>query len=175
MRTPLPVASATALDPVRTRLLQDARADAEALVTAADQDAEAVRADAESRAAEILAEARRQGATDARTVQAAVRARARRAARAGELAARRECWEELRRQVAQGVGELRDTPAYPRLRARLTTHARHVLGADARITEALGGGVIGESPGRRIDCGLAALADRALDRIGTEVEELWAP
>lgn len=144
-------------------------------MAAAGHDAEGVRADAESRAAEILAEARRQGAGDARTVQAAVRARARRSARARELAARRECWEELRRQVVQGVGELRDTPAYPLLRARLTAHARRVLGADARITEAPGGGVVGESPGRRIDCGLAALAERALDRIGTEVEELWAP
>lgn len=175
MRTSLPAGTDTALEPVRSRLLQDARDDAESLLAAADEDAATVLQDAEARAAEILAEARGQGAADAESALRDTRAQSRRTARARELAARRESWEELRRQVVHGVEELRRTDAYPRLRAQLTEHIRQVLGPDARITEAPGGGVLGEVPGRRIDCGLSSLAHRALDRTGAEVEELWAP
>ncbi|MEU3253368.1 hypothetical protein [Streptomyces sp. NPDC006997] len=175
MRTPTPTRTTAGLEPVRTRLLRDARADAEALLAAAAADAAAVFEEAEARAAAILAEARRQGGADAAAARRAVRARSRRAARARELAARRECWEELRRQVVRGVGELRAADAYPRLHERLTAHVRQSLGPDARITDVPGGGVVGEVPGRRVDCGLAAFAERALDRVGAEVEELWAP
>ncbi|MER6631215.1 hypothetical protein ABT301_23855 [Streptomyces sp. NPDC000987] len=171
----LPARADAALAPVRDRLLRDARAEAEALLAAADADAAAALRDAEARAAEILAEARRQGAADAESVRAAARVRARRTARARELAARRECWEELGRQVVQGVEELRGTDAYPRLRERLTAYVRQALGPDAVVTEAPGGGVTGEAPGRRIDCSLAALAHRALERTGVEAERLWAP
>ncbi|PWI17970.1 hypothetical protein DI272_30285 [Streptomyces sp. Act143] len=175
MRTSLPAGATTALDPVRARLLRDARADAEAVLAAAAEDAAAQLRDAEAQAEAILAEARRQGAADAEAFRAAGRARTRGDARTRELAARRECWEELRRQVVHGVEELRGAPAYPALRARLAAHVRRLLGPECRITEAPGGGVVGAAPGRRIDCGLDAFALRALDRTGTEVEELWAP
>ncbi|MEU1273746.1 hypothetical protein [Streptomyces sp. NPDC005799] len=170
-----PTDATTALAPVRTRLLRDAAADAEALLSAAGEEATAAIRAAETRAAGILAEARREGARDAERIRGADRARARRTHRARELAVHREIWEELRLQVVRGVEELGGSTAYPAVRRRLTTYAQRVLGPDARITEAPGGGVVGEVPGRRIDCALATLARRALDRAGGEVEELWAP
>ncbi|MGW3108960.1 hypothetical protein [Streptomyces sp. NPDC001100] len=175
MRTSLPPEADAALDPVRTHLLRAARAEAEALLAEADAHAAVVLADAEGQAAAILADARRLGEADAATARDAARTRSRRAARARELAARRACWEELGRLVVTGVEDLRRTDSYPVLRARLTAHVRDVLGPDARVTEAHGGGVVGEAGGRRIDCSLAAFARRALERIGTEAEELWAP
>ncbi|MFR0354638.1 hypothetical protein [Streptomyces sediminimaris] len=176
MRTaPLPAGAPAALEPVRARLLRDAAADADALLAAAAEDARATVREAGARASAVLAEARSQGARDARRTGAAARGRVRRAARARELAARREIWEDLCRRVVDGVEALRGTDAYPAVRRRLTAHVRQALGPDARITEAPGGGVVGEAPGRRIDCGLAAFAQRALDRSGGEVEQLWAP
>ncbi|WP_282703533.1 V-type ATP synthase subunit E family protein [Streptomyces sp. CC219B] len=167
--------SPTELAPVRARLLKDAEADARALLAAADEDAATLLRNAETQAADIFAEARSQGAADAEAVRRALCTRARRAARARELAARRECWQELRRQVVHGVEALHDTDAYPALEARLTTHARHLLGPDARITTAPGGGLRGEAPGRRADLSLTSLALGALDDLGSEVEELWTP
>ncbi|MGW2516386.1 hypothetical protein ACWC09_05015 [Streptomyces sp. NPDC001617] len=175
MRTPLPAEAGTALDPVRAQLLRAARTEADAQLSAADDDAAAVLADAEARSAAILAEARRLGEADAAAARDAARARSRRAARARELAARRACWEELGRLVVRGVGDLRRADSYPVLRARLTAYVRDALGPDARITEAPGGGMVGEAAGRRLDCSLAAFARRALERTGTEAEELWAP
>ncbi|MFC8672759.1 hypothetical protein ACFUEN_08810 [Streptomyces griseorubiginosus] len=175
MRTSLTAEAEEALAPVRARLLADARAAAEAALVAAAEDADAMSEDAEARAAAILAEAREQGAADAESARRTVRAQARRAARARDLATRRQCWEELRRQVVRGVEDLSRTEAYPSLRARLTLQARRLLGPDARITEVPGGGVIGETSDRRVDLSLAAFAHHALDRHGAELEELWTP
>ncbi|MFI7643956.1 hypothetical protein [Nonomuraea sp. NPDC049400] len=36
------------------------------------------------------------------------------------------------------------------------------------------GGVLAEGQGRRVDCTLDALAARAVDALGAEVERLWA-
>lgn len=170
-----PTDATTALAPVRARLLRDAAADAEGLLSAAGEEAMVVIRAAETRAAGILAEARREGARDAERARGTARARARRTNRTRELAVHREIWEELRLQVVRGVEELRGSTAYPAVRRRLTTYARQALGPDARITDAPGGGVVGEVPGRRIDCALATLAQRVLDRAGEEVEGLWAP
>jgi vacuolar-type H+-ATPase subunit E/Vma4 len=175
MRTSPPPEADSALEPVREQLLWAARTEAEALLTEADVHVAVVLADAEAQAAAILAEARRLGETDAAAARDAARARARRAARARELTARRECWEELGRLVVSGVEDLRRADSYPLLRARLTAYVRDALGPDARVTQAPGGGVLGETAGRRLDCSLASLAHRALERIGTEAEELWAP
>ncbi|MFJ9535915.1 hypothetical protein ACIRPX_01455 [Streptomyces sp. NPDC101225] len=176
MRTPpLPAAASPALDPVRARLLRDAAQDADALLAAAAEDARATVLAAQTQASAVLAEARGQGAHDAEVSGAAARNRVRRAARSRELAARREIWEDLCRQVVDRVEALRGTAAYPAVRRRLTAYVRQVLGPDARITEAPGGGVVGDAPGRRLDCGLAAIAQRALDRAGGEVDRLWAP
>ncbi|MFE1248434.1 hypothetical protein [Streptomyces sp. NPDC058741] len=170
-RTTLPEGAAATVEPVRERLLAAARARARTSLAEADEEAAAVLRDAEARAGEILAEARAQGEADAAAVLAAGRVRGRRAARARELLARRECWEELRRQVVRGVGQL----AGPELRERLAEQVRRVLGPDARIVEAADGGVVGEAPGRRVDLSLTAIAHRTAGLTGEEVEELWAP
>ncbi|MFJ9722642.1 V-type ATP synthase subunit E family protein [Streptomyces sp. NPDC101209] len=175
MRNPPPATTDAALEPVRAQLLRAARAEADALLAAADSDARAVLAEADGRAAAILAEARGLGEADAAAARDAARSRSRRTARARELAARRECWEELRRQVVAGVEELRHADSYPALRARLTAHVRAALGPDAEVVEAPHGGVTARTTHRRLDCGLTTLALRALERIGGEPEELWAP
>ncbi|MFD8234778.1 hypothetical protein ACFV20_23250 [Streptomyces sp. NPDC059696] len=173
--TTLPEGAAEALEPVRAQLLAAARAEARALVSAADEEAAAVLREGEARVQEIHAAARGHGEADAAAVRAATRVRSRRAARARELAARREAWEELRRQVVRDVGRLRDSEDYPGLRDRLTAYVRGVLGPEARVSEAADGGVVGERAGRRIDMSLTSLADRLLERAAREVEELWAP
>ncbi|MFD8307522.1 V-type ATP synthase subunit E family protein [Streptomyces sp. NPDC059690] len=175
MRPPPPASTDAALEPVRARLLRAARDEAGELLAAADGEARAVLAEAEARAAAMLDEARRTGEADAAAARDAARARARRTARARELAARRECWEELRARVVAGVEDLRHADSYPALRARLTAHVRAALGPEAEVTEARGGGVTGRTAHRRLDCGLTALALRALERIDGEAEELWAP
>ncbi|MBC9713897.1 hypothetical protein H9Y04_15105 [Streptomyces sp. TRM66268-LWL] len=175
MRNPTPAGTGAALEPVRAQLLRIAKADADALLAAADQDAAATFAAAEAQAAAILDEARRQGEADAETARDAAGVRTRRAARARELAARKDCWEELGRQVVARVQALRSARSYPQLHDRLTAYVREVLGPDVHITEAPGGGVIGEVRGRRLDCGLTAFARRALERTGTEAEGLWSP
>ncbi|MEU6538517.1 hypothetical protein [Streptomyces sp. NPDC047000] len=167
--------SGPGLAPVRARILRDARAEADAVLAAADADAAAVLREAGERAAAILDTARARGAADAGSARAALRARARRSARDLELAARRESWEELCRQVVRGVEAVRHSEGYPELRERLAASVRAALGAGAEVTEAPGGGVLGSAPGRRTDCSLAAFAQRVLDGAGAEAEELWAP
>jgi hypothetical protein len=91
------------------------------------------------------------------------------------LATHREAYEALRRETAERVGELRRTTGYPGLRERLERLAGVLLGPGTEVTEHPGGGVVARAPGRWVDLSLAALADRALDRLGGEVRSLWEP
>ncbi|NBM20246.1 hypothetical protein [Streptomyces sp. GC420] len=174
MKTPVQQRTDAALDPVREALLRAARADAQAELDRADADAAATVAAAEVRARALLDEARRQGEAAGEAVGAADRVRARRAARARDLAARREIWDELCERVVGAVRELRHTADYPLVRQRLAERIRHTLGPGARIEEDPGGGLTGEGNGRRVDCTLDRLARVWLaDRAGAEVETLW--
>ncbi|MDF3149695.1 hypothetical protein, partial [Streptomyces sp. T21Q-yed] len=101
--------------------------------------------------------------------------RARREARSRALTARRTSYEELRREAAERVRELRRNDDYPSLRERLEHRARVLLGPAAETTEQADGGVVVQAPGRRVDLSLTALADRALDRMGGEARSLWEP
>jgi hypothetical protein len=167
--------AAGALAPVRAALLAAAEADAAALLAAADAEVAAAVAAAEAQAAELVARARAEGAADAETMLAADRARGGREARRIALAARREAYELLRDRARAGVAALPADPAYPAILARLTARARALLGADAEIAPHPDGGVLGSAPGRRCDLSLPALADRAVDSLGPEVERLWTP
>jgi len=164
-----------ALVPVRDLLLARARADAERTRAEAAAEAGAVLAEARDQAAAILAEARKRGAADGAAVAAVERAAAARRARGVLLAARRQAYEALGQQARAAVGELREDPGYPRLRQRLARLARAQVGSHAVVREPPQGGVVAEAPGRRVDCSLDALADRAVDALGAEVEGLWAP
>ncbi|MCQ4080611.1 hypothetical protein NGB36_08340 [Streptomyces sp. RB6PN25] len=163
---------ADALAPVRTALLRAARTDADALLAQARADAaqtlDAVRAEAQA----ILDEARRQGEADGAAAARQLRMHAHRAARARQLAARSEVYAELRRQVTEGVRELRHAEEYPAIRDRLAARARRLLGPDASVEEHPGGGVVAVAPGRRVDLTLDALATRGLERC--DAEALWA-
>jgi len=168
-------ATQAALDPVRDLLLARARAEADRTRAEAAAEAGAVLAEARDQAAAILAEARKRGATDGAEVAAAERAAAVRRARGVLLAARRQAYEALRRQARAAVRELRQDPGYPRLRRRLARLALEQAGPHAVVREPPEGGAVAEAPGRRVDCSLDALADRAVDALGAEVEGLWAP
>ncbi len=167
--------SPAAVEPVRAALLRAARQDADAVLAGAREQAAAVLDGARGRAEAILAEARRQGAADGAAAGAADLLRARRAARATALAARAEAYRELRRAVAARLEDLRGSPEYPRLRELLAERARRLLGAEVPVGEPPDGGVLAVAGDRRVDLGLTALADRALERAGARVEALWTP
>jgi vacuolar-type H+-ATPase subunit E/Vma4 len=160
---------------VHDALLDRARMDADAALTGADTEAAAMLAAARARAAQLVTEARAEGERDAAAVGARLRARAQREARAAVLHAQAAAYAELRRRSRAAVRALREDPAYPELLAALRARARAQLGAAATVREHPDGGVVAEAPGRRLDAGLDALADAALDGLGAEVQELWAP
>ncbi|MEI5525559.1 hypothetical protein WB401_13440 [Streptomyces brasiliscabiei] len=175
MRPTAPTRAADALDPVRAELIRAARADAQALSARAATEAAAVLDRASAEAGAILDEARRQGETDGATASRELLLRARRGARSRTLSARREAYDDLRGAIAERAGELRRRDDYADLRGRLERLVRALLGPGAEVTEPPEGGVVGRAPGRRVDLSLNALADRALDRLGGEVRDLWEP
>ena len=164
-----------ALEPVRAALLAAARADAAAVLAAADEDAAAALAVAQAQVAGLAETARSEGAADAGAMLAADRARGRREARRIELAARREVWDQLRDRARAAVAALRTDPAYDGLRDRLAARARQLAGPGAEVSEPAEGGVVAVAAGRRWDLSLPALAGRAVESLGPEVERLWAP
>jgi vacuolar-type H+-ATPase subunit H len=164
-----------ALAPLRQAMLDRARADAAATLAPADEEAAALLTDAEREAGQLVRNASAEGAADAAAMLAADRARARRDARRIVLQAQREAYQLLQSRVREAVTGLRHDPGYPRLRDRLTEMVRAELGPGCRITEPPDGGVVGALPGRRVDRSLAALADRLVEGLGAEVQELWAP
>jgi vacuolar-type H+-ATPase subunit E/Vma4 len=163
------------LDPLVAALRERAAADAAALLADADADADATLSQARAEADELLAEARAKGDADARAVLAAERARAEREARAVLLAAQRAAHDDLRRAAREAVCGLRGDPAYPALVAALRERALAELGPDATVTELPRGGVAARSGSRRVEFSLGGLADDLVDRLGADVEELWAP
>ncbi|MFF4615558.1 V-type ATP synthase subunit E family protein [Nonomuraea jabiensis] len=164
-----------ALAPLTEALSGQAEADARAIIAAAEEEAAELVAAARQEARAIHAAARADGAARAKADAVTERIHAERRARGMELAARREALDELRARSAAAVRTLRDHPCYPRLLDRLSALARAAGGADLVVKEQPDGGVLAEGPGRRVDCTLGALAARAVDALGAEVERLWAP
>jgi vacuolar-type H+-ATPase subunit E/Vma4 len=160
---------------VRESLLARARAEGERIRAEAAAEAGAALSQARQQAEAILATAREQGASEGAQVATAARTRARRRARGLLLAGQRQAYEALRRRGREAVRALRDHPEYPRLRQRLERIARELAGPGAAVRDAPDGGVVAEASGRRVDCSLGALADRAVEGLGAEVEGLWAP
>ncbi|MGI5133255.1 MULTISPECIES: hypothetical protein [unclassified Streptomyces] len=161
------------LAPVRAELLRAARADADAVLASARADADETVRTARVEAESLLERAREQGLADGTAAAARERVRARQDAWARELAARAEVYADLRDRVRASVREaLTQTEV---LRVRLEACARTLLGTGARVTTTADGGVMAETPGRRVDLSANALADRALERLGAEAENLWAP
>lgn len=171
----LNVAKATAaLQPVRGRLLDCARADADREIAEAQQEAERVLSAARDQAAQLAEAARAAGRDAAKTVSAQRLAALRRELRGAVNAARRDSYERWCRHGTEAVLRLRDDTAYPQWAAALRAAARATLGGEAQLSEHPTGGVVGEAGQRRIDLSLAAIAARVLDDTTAQVDEPWA-
>lgn len=173
MTPTLPTGSA-ALAPVRTALRAQAEAGAHATLDRARHEADLIRAEAGARAEGILADSRAEGEEQARAAVAARVVRRRREARDVVLATQRELYDKLRRASRDAARALRNDPDYPEILRRLTERAITAMGPGASVRESPDGGVLAEAGSRRLDLSLPALADRQVDRLGAEVERLWA-
>jgi V/A-type H+-transporting ATPase subunit E len=157
------------VEPARRSLLERERADAERLLAEADERAAEIVAQADADGQALVAQARGEGEAAASLEGAQEQAHARRAGRSAVLGARRELFDELRREARKAVLELRNDPA---LLDRLEALAREQLGDGAVITRDDGVRAVDRS--RSVDYTLESLAERALGELGAEVERLWA-
>jgi vacuolar-type H+-ATPase subunit E/Vma4 len=162
-----------ALEPVRAALRERARSDAAHILAEAEHDSAELLGRARAEADALLDAARVRGEQEATAALAAERARSRRTVRAAQLRAHREAYDELRDRVAARLRERCAGPDGAVLTERMAGQVRAVLGAEAVITPAPGGGVRGRLAGRFADCSVDTLAERALDALGPEVEALW--
>lgn len=173
MSRPLSTAADAALDPVRTALLAAARADAADVLRTAESERDSLLEQARRTAAKLLTEARAAGEADARATLAGRLAQSRREARRSALSAQRALYDELRRRCRAAASALAGTPEYAALRQQLIDVARERLGPDAVVVESPNGGILASAGNDRVDLSLPTLADRALERSGPEVAELW--
>ncbi|MFI9357970.1 hypothetical protein [Streptomyces lydicus] len=170
---PVPPVPDDPLEPVRAALLHAAREDADRLLAEARRDAAEVIARAYAQAGVLLREAHLRGKAEGVRAAAATVADARREARSDLLEAKARVCDALRRRVTEQVRQCRDEETWPAVPDRLARRVRHALGADATVGEHLHGGVVGTAPGRTLDLSLDAMAARALDHAGAEIESLW--
>ncbi|HEX6326396.1 MAG TPA: hypothetical protein VFZ72_07480 [Jiangellaceae bacterium] len=174
MTAALPAGSVAALAPVQSKLHAQAEADARTTLDQARRQADRIRSDARARAAGILADSRAEGEEQARAAVAARVVRRRREARDVVLSVRRDLYDELRRASRDAARALRDSSDYPEILRRLTERAVAAMGPEAAVQESPDGGVVAVAGSRRLDLSLPVLAEREMDRLGSEVERLWA-
>jgi vacuolar-type H+-ATPase subunit E/Vma4 len=160
---------------LRTVVLRQAEADAEAVLAESAHRA-AVELDQARRAAGALVDrARVEGETAGALETARARAAARATAQRLVLDARREVFEELRRRCREAALALRRQEGYALLLDRLAGAARDQLGRDAEVDldPPGAGGVRARAGARRVDYTLPVLVDRCLEDLGRELERLW--
>jgi len=165
--------AAAAVEPVRAALLGAARAAADRDVDAAHRYAADVLDTATTRVSEVHAAAVEAGRVEAAARTARTQAQARRDRRTAELHDQDAAYAQLRERVRAAVRAL--PASHPQLRERLVARALTELGPDARITDTPDGGLLAETPGRRLDLSLDALADLAVEALGAEASLLWTP
>jgi vacuolar-type H+-ATPase subunit E/Vma4 len=160
----------------RAARLEEAAVEARRVLAEADAVVAAELESARRTAEAIIREARAEGVSDAERELELGRARGQRRARGIVLAARRDAYEHLREGALAAAFERRGTPGYAALVDRLERRVAAQLGDAARIERDPPdlGGLRAEAGGRRVDCSLGALVDRALRDLGREVETLWA-
>jgi vacuolar-type H+-ATPase subunit E/Vma4 len=157
------------LQPVCDALLRRARADAAACRADAARSCTRLLADARAEADRILDEAHSSGRADAALLDTAEAARTRRTAHAFLLEAQREVYDELGRRVAQALqAEL----AAGRLGPALAARAAAALGPGAQVEPAPGGGFTARLDGRCADCSVEALVRHAMAAAG-RAGEVW--
>lgn len=175
MSHPLTSVAETALDPVRTALRDAARAEAAEVLRQARQRQDDLLADARRTADEMLATARADGEAEATAAVNVRMAQSRRDARRSVLKAQRDLYDELRQRCHAAATALAESPGYEELRGHLAVRALAQLGSGATLTDSGRGGVLASAGDRRLDLTLPTLAERALERSGVEVAELWTP
>jgi len=164
-----------ALDPVRARMLSEARAAADRALEAANAQAGELLRQARGEAERAASQARARGWSEAAPAAAAERALGRYRARAIVLSAQREAYDELCREVLAGMNALRRDPGYPTLIGRLAGLASAAAGPDASVSFPDGGGARARSGEVVVDCSLPRLAELAVQVLGDQVRELWSP
>lgn len=155
----------TVLAPVRDALLVAARGEAEQVLAGARESARDALRRARAQASAIVTRARDRGVADGAELAAAARSQTARAVRTMELAAERAEYEALREAARHAVAKLCEEPGYQRVRLRMAAALRGVLGDDAQVHDAPGGGAIAIATGRRADLSLTRLADQAVDTV----------
>jgi len=157
-------------------LLDDSRRRAQAIAAESEEEAAQRIAAARHEAEGLIAQAREEGAAEARAEATLTRTTARFAARMQVLAAQRASYDELLARARAAAIALREDPAYEELLEGLAAEARAVLGAGAELTvDPPGmGGVIATAGSRRVDLSLCAIAERCVRDLGRRVNELWA-
>jgi hypothetical protein len=101
------------------------------------------------------------------------RVRTGRVVRAAELQARRDAYDELRKRTAARLRERCAGPEGAALAARMAELVHAILGPDAELVRASGGGLRGQLARRFADCSVEVLAERAVEALGPEAEALW--
>lgn len=165
-----PGAATTGLAPITGLLLSRAHCEAERIRAEARAEADDELTRGRTEAAGILAAARAAGTGEAESLAGTQLVHERRRARAIVLVARRLVYEELRHRVRAELAARCDDAMTERLREL----ALERMGPGARIVAAPEGGAIGIGAGVRVDCSIPALADHAIDLLGSKAERLWA-
>lgn len=173
---PTPRTAGDPLEPVRTAILDAARADAAARIDDAVQRGEQARRRAQAEADRIREAARAEGRADAEQVRLEQQARARRRARATVLHAQRAALDELTDAVHDRVRALwTDHATRDHVRGHLVDLARRRHGPDAVITDHPDGGIVVTVDDARATYLLRDLADRVIASLGDDLVGLWTP
>jgi hypothetical protein len=157
------------LAPLRTALIDRARAEAARILSSAEAEERQAMAAARDEASALMARARADGEAEAAALRAADAAGTRQQARGLVLSAEREAYDALRQQARLAVRDLLNGPGR---RARLALLLRRRLGDTTTVRELPDGGLVAETDdGRSIDASVGALVDSVLRQ--SEVEQLW--
>jgi vacuolar-type H+-ATPase subunit E/Vma4 len=160
------------LEPVRMHHLAAARAQAEAIVSEARAQSGQIHARSAADAEALITHAQQEGEDAAALDTSREWITARRRARGIILAAQRDAFDRLRAAAATAV---RSDPRYPALLARLADTARRQLGPGAEVTTDPDGerGVRATRKSRHVNLSLEEMVEQSLERLGPAVEELW--
>jgi vacuolar-type H+-ATPase subunit E/Vma4 len=159
----------TGLEAVRKRRLEDARRDAERLLTEAREEANRLRAAADADAQAMISSARHQGDAAANADTLRDWTSARRRARAIVLAAQKAAYRKLVDDAADAV---RSDPRFTQLVRSVVDDAKRVLGPGARVTVGADE-VAGSRNDREVRWTLNEAVEAALDSGAFDFEVLW--
>lgn len=162
------------LEAFRKAVLDEVQQEARERVEQVERDAQRKLAEARQKRESLMEEARREGRESAERQTRRRRLEARREGRAQILRARREALTQLRERTLQRFKNRHEDGDDRLFMSRLEEMARDQLGNDTRIEpNPDAGGLVACLEGRIVDYRLPAVVDRALEDLGTELEELW--